>query len=137
MGLLSKDQIWAANDLSTVDVSVPEWGGEVRLKTLTGAERDQYEADSFKMHKGRQEANLSNLRARLVAMCAVDENGQPLFTRGDVLKLGQKSAIALERVFEAAARINGMSDEDVEVLAGNSEGGPNEGSTSDLPHISA
>lgn len=130
MALLSKDQIFTAQDLKTVDVSVPEWGGDVRVRTLTGAERDQYEADSIKTSKGKREVNLSNLRARLVAMCAVDEAGQPLFERGDVLKLGQKSAAALERVFEAAATLNGMSDEDVEELSGNSGGGQSESFTS-------
>lgn len=129
MGLLTKDQIWAAGDLITKDVPVPEWGGEVRLRSLTGAERDQYEADSIKTVKGKREHNLSNLRARLIAMCAVDENGQPLFTRGDVLRLGQKSAIALERLFDEATKLNGMSDEDVEELAGNSAGDQSDGST--------
>ena len=131
MGLLSKEQIWAAHDLRTVDVSVPEWGGEVRVKTLTGAERDQYEAESVKTNRGRREVNMSNMRARLIALCAVDEQGQLLFTRADVMKLGQKSAAALERVFEAAAKLNGMTDEDMEELAGNSESGQNGSSTSD------
>jgi len=131
VGLLSKEQIWAAHDLRTVDVSVPEWGGEVRVKTLTGAERDQYEAESVKTNRGRREVNMSNMRARLIALCAVDEQGQLLFTRADVMKLGQKSAAALERVFEAAAKLNGMTDEDMEELAGNSESGQNGSSTSD------
>lgn len=130
MALLSKNEILTANDLRTVDVSVPEWGGEVRVKTLTGAERDQYEADSVKI-KGNRRELVGNLRARLIAMCAVDENGQLVFTRADVLKLGQKSAPALERVFEAAANLNGMTDEDVEELAGNFDGTQDESSTSD------
>lgn len=131
MGLLSKEQIWAAGDLVTKDVPVPEWGGEVRLRSLTGAERDQYEADSIKTGKGgRREHNLSNLRARLIALCAIDDNGNPLFTRGDVMRLGQKSALALERLFDEATKLNGMSDEDVEELAGNSESGQSDSSTS-------
>lgn len=130
MALLSKNEILTANDLRTVDIPVPEWGGDVRVKTLTGAERDQYEADSVKI-KGNRRELVGNLRARLIAMCAVDENGQLLFTRADVLKLGQKSAPALERVFEAAASLNGMTDEDVEELAGNFDGTQGESSISD------
>lgn len=129
MGLLSKEQIWAANDLKTVDVSVPEWGGEVRVKTLTGYERDQYEADSVKI-QGNKRQMAGNLRARLVALTCVDDQGQLLFTRADVMKLGQKSAAALERVFEAAAKLNGMTDEDMADLEGNSESGQNGSSTS-------
>lgn len=130
MALLNKNQILTAQDLKTVDVSVPEWGGEVRVKTLTGTERDQYEADSVKI-KGNRREMTGNLRARLIAMCAVDENGQLMFTRADVMKLGQKSAPALERVFEAAANLNGMSEDDVEELAGNFDGTQNESSISD------
>lgn len=132
MALLSKLAILTADDLKTQDVPVPEWGGEVRVKTLTGAERDQYEADSVKTNRGgKREVNMTNMRARLIAMCAVDENGQLLFTRADVMKLGQKSAVALERVFDAAATMSGMSDDDVAELAGNFDGDQNESSTSD------
>lgn len=133
MALLSKVAIFAAQDLRTVDVSVPEWGGEVRVRTLTGSERDAFEAESVQVstgRKGSQQTVKANIRARLVAMCAVDEQGQLMFERGDVLKLGQKSAAALERVFDACARLNGMSDEDVAELEGNSESGQNGSSTS-------
>jgi hypothetical protein len=132
MALLSKNAILTADDLKTQDIPVPEWGGEVRIKTLTGAERDQYEADSVKTNRGgKREVNMTNMRARLIAMCAVDEQGQLLFTRADVMKLGQKSAVALERVFDAAATMSGMSDDDVAELAGNFDGDQNESSTSD------
>ncbi len=130
MALLTKEQIWAADDLKWEDVQVPEWGGAVRVKTLTGAERDQYEADSVKM-EGNRRKMVGNLRARLVALCVINEDGTPMFTRADVMKLGQKSAPALDRVFEVAARLNAMSDEDMDDLAGNSEGGQNESSISD------
>lgn len=130
MALLTKNEILTADDLHVEDIPVPEWGGEVRIKSLTGAERDQYEAESVKTNKGKREVNMANMRARLIAMCAVDEAGQLLFTRADVMKLGQKSAIALERVFDAAAKLNGMSDEDVDELAGNFDGTPDESSTS-------
>lgn len=130
MALLTKEQIWAADDLTWEDVSVPEWGGDVRVKTLTGAERDQYEAESVKMEGNRRKMT-GNLRARLVALTAINEDGTPMFTRADVMKLGQKSAAALERVFEVAAKLNGMTEEDMDDLAGNSESGQNESSTSD------
>ena len=40
--LLNKEQIQSVSDLETQDVEVPEWGGTVRLKSLTGAERDRF-----------------------------------------------------------------------------------------------
>ncbi|MEV0237559.1 hypothetical protein [Nonomuraea sp. NPDC050786] len=130
MALLSKDAIFTAQDLKTMDVSVPEWGGEVRVRTLTGRERDDFESESVTI-KGNKREMKTNLRARLVVKCAVDESGAPLFTPADVMKLGQKSAPALERVFEAAAKLNGMTDEDVADLEGNSDAVQSDGSTSD------
>lgn len=49
----------------------------------------------------------------------------------DVKALGRKSALALNRVFEVAQRINGLTEEDMEELAGNLENGQSEDSTSD------
>ena len=37
---LSKDQILGAVDFSFVEVEVPEWGGTVRIRGLSAAERD-------------------------------------------------------------------------------------------------
>ncbi len=44
MNLLPRDLIDGADDLPVEDVEVPEWGGAVRLRTLTGSERDGFEA---------------------------------------------------------------------------------------------
>ncbi len=51
MGLLTKDDILGADDLATEDVEVPEWGGCVRVRALTGTERDAFEAAMFRMPK--------------------------------------------------------------------------------------
>ena len=44
MPILNKAAILAAEDLKTETVAVPEWGGEVRVRTLTGTERDAFES---------------------------------------------------------------------------------------------
>lgn len=133
MALLSKEQIWAANDILVDEVEVPEWGGSVRVKGLSGRERDAFEAASLLASKKGQprEVNLKNLRARLIVASVVDENNQPLFDSKDVMRLGEKSAAALERVFEKAQKLSGMTDADVEDLAGNSDGDQSDSSTSD------
>lgn len=116
MALLTKDEILAADDLPTEDVEVPEWGGTVRVRTLTGAERDRFEESITQVKGGSVKTNYANLRARLVALCAVDEQGRRLFSDADAAALGRKSAAALDRVFIAARRLNGMSDADIEEM---------------------
>lgn len=129
--LLSRDQILGIQDLSFEDVPVPEWGGTVRIGMLTGTERDAFEQQLVTRQGKKTSVNLDNIRARLVALCAIGENGERLFSEKDVAQLGRKSAIALNRVFEVAQRLNGLTEEDIEELAGNSGGGQSEDSTSD------
>jgi hypothetical protein len=132
MALLSKDQILSADDRKTEEVEVPEWGGSVLIRTLTGRERDAFEATTVRTKGGKQEANYENFRARFVAECVVDENGKKLFgSRSEVLMLGNKSVAALQRVFNAAQELNGMSEDDVEELTEGFEQAPEEDSISD------
>lgn len=133
MSLLNRDAILTADDLTSEVVDVPEWGGQVRLRVLTGAERDKFEAS---ISADGKKINRENLRARFVVLCVVDDDGQRIFTDADASKLGLKSASALDRLFTKAQRMNGLSDEDVETLAGNSESATGGASTSDSPATS-
>ena len=131
MTLLTRDAILGAHDLPTEDLDVPEWGGTVRVRALTGAERDSFESSLVQVRNdGSKQFRLENVRARLVALTVVDENSERLFSDADVKALGAKSAAALERVWEAARRLSGLSDEDVEELAEGLDDGPSAASTS-------
>lgn len=120
--LLTKAAILAAQDLKHEDVEVPEWGGTVRVRGFSGAERDAFEAsfatpELYAAVKAKGPSAISeNIRARLVAFCAVDEAGALLFTDADVVELGKKSAAALDRVYAVAQRLNGLSNADVDEL---------------------
>jgi len=132
MALLSTDQILGADDLATEDVSVPEWGGEVRIKTLTGKQRDKFESSMVRINKaGKPEQNIENVRARLIQLCAINDEGLPLFTEKDIERLGAKSASNLDIVFAACQRLNGFTKEDIEDLAEGFGDAPSEDSTSD------
>lgn len=123
-GYLSRDAILAVDDVQFEDVDVPEWGGKVRVKSLTGRERDALES-SMIVGKGKNaNVNLNNLRAKLVARSVVDEDGKRLFNDDDIAALGAKSAAALTRVYEAAQRLSGITEEDVDELTKNSETAP-------------
>lgn len=129
--LLTKEQILKAKDAETRDVAVPEWGGTVRVRAMTGEERDRFEASIVQTRGRNVQRNLANIRAKLVACTVVDETGKLVFSFEDVTALGQKSAKALDRVYSAAAELSGISDNDVEEMAKNSEPGQSDGSISD------
>lgn len=128
--MLTRDLILQASDLPSETVLVPEWGGEVRVRGLTGKERDDYEtgiiASRIDQRTGKltQSMDLANVRARLIVRTVVDENGQRIFTDDDAEALGGKSASALAKVYEVAQKLSGMRAEDLDELAGKSARDP-------------
>jgi hypothetical protein len=120
---LRREDILNAPDILYEAVEVPEWGGTVRIRGLTGSERDEFEASIIQRRGKDIEANLKNIRAKLVSLAAVDEEGNRIFTEEDVVALGRKSARVLDRLFSVAQRLSGLSSEDVEDLAKNSVNG--------------
>jgi hypothetical protein len=73
---------------------------------------------------------LDNLRAKLVARAIVDETGKRIFADADIPALAGKSAAALNRVYEVAQRLSGITQEDVDELTKNSETAQSENSGS-------
>lgn len=121
---LSRDEILNADDLQYDVVEVPEWGSgkKVRIRSLTGTERDAWEATVMVTGKdGKQKMNMQNIRSKLCCLTIVDGSGNALFTFADVDLLGKKSAAALARVFEASSRLSQITKADVDELVGNSE----------------
>jgi hypothetical protein len=116
--VLSKEQILQADDLKRESVDTPEWDGEVLLRELRGRERDAFEEGSL---DSKRNVTMTNMRARLVAMSAIDEEGERLFTAKEATELGDKSATALNRLFEVCCRLSGITESDVDKLEKNSE----------------
>lgn len=133
--LLTAEEIFAADDLTTEIVEVPEWGGAVKVKALRGDERERYEASNGYV-KGDRWVPKGNAAARLVSISVVDDKGQRVFSDDDVVKLGRKSAAGLRRVVQVAQRLAGLTDADMEELEGNSGSGQSESSTSDSRSLS-
>lgn len=115
MSILTKDAILSAQDRTTKDIEIPEWGGTVRLSVISATDRDAWEQQVY----GGDKPNVSDFRARFVALCLVDEQGARMFTDKEVAQLGSKSATALSRVFKAAQKLNALSDDEVEAAEKN------------------
>ena len=117
--LLTKDAILQAQDSKLEKLEVPEWGGHVFIKSMSGTERDNFEAETYVTKGKKVEFNRENFRARLLVRTLCDESGSPIFARKDIDALGAKSAKALDRCFSVSQRINGLSAEDVDELTKN------------------
>lgn len=130
--ILDKKTILAANDVVKELVFVPEWGGEVWVRGMTGASRDKFEASIVQTKGKDQTVNMTNLRAKLASFTICDEQGQRLFSDADIMELSNKSAAALQRIFVVAQRLSGIGDDEVKELAEGLEENPLEDSASDL-----
>lgn len=116
--VLTALEILKAEDRKIESVDVPEWGGTVNVREMSGLERDKFD---MTVRDGEDKLNLENYRARLVAATACDEHGGLIFTLNQVVALGQKSSVVLSRVFRVAQRLNGMSAEAVKDAKKDSE----------------
>ena len=115
---LTKEQILGADDLKREEVEVKEWGGVVLVRELRGRERDAFEEGSLDKQRN---VKMTNMRARLVAMSAIDEEGERLFNAKEAEQLGEKSATALNRLFEVCCKLSGITEADVDTLEKNLE----------------
>ena len=111
--MLDRDAILSRVDLDVKEVHVPEWDGSVCVRGLTARERDSFETSIG------ASADLDNLRARLVVLTVCDAEGNRIFKDNDASELGKKNAQAVDRLFEVARSLSGMTDADVKELEGN------------------
>lgn len=103
---LSRDEILAVNDCRTVEVQVPEWGGSVLVRVMSGRDRDRFE---FMVQKDKDAGkSIDNFRAKFCASIVCDEQGKALFSEADIEALGNKSAAALDRILTRGLELAGM-----------------------------
>jgi hypothetical protein len=133
MTSLDAAAILNADDRKTKTITVPEWGGDVIVRELTGDERDSYEAAMTVQKGDRLEPNPIGTRARLVVRSLVGEDGARLFADNQAGALGQKSGGVLDRLWDEIAALSGMTPTAIADAEGNSETVPSDGSTSSEP----
>lgn len=112
---ITADDVRQSKDIVIEPVDVPEWGGRVYVRTLSGREKEKYlESVRKTIGKGRnatEKVILEESSAKLVAACTCDKTGRLIFTVKDVPMLASKSSKALDRVVEKASQLNGLDDE--------------------------
>ena len=114
MAVLSAEQILAAADAKTFEVSVPEWGGEIYIRVMSVGERDAHELEWLRC----KEKGVPNFRTKFLARVISDKDGNRLFNDHQIDALSKKSGSVMSRLFNEAMKFNAVSEEDVEELAG-------------------
>lgn len=121
---LTRDQILQAEDLPLIKLSIPEWGGDVFIRTMSGRTRDALEAGISAIKNDAQ--RLVNARAKYAASTLSDEKGNLLFNVNDpkdISLLTEKAGSALDRIFDFVLTHNKISEQDFEDTVKNSMSG--------------
>ncbi len=113
------DDLFAALTPKVEEIYVPELGKKIRVRAITGKERDAYEQSMVVGRGPNQTVNMRNARAKLAALAIAKEDGSRMFTDADAAKLGELPALALERIFDRARKMGGLTNEDMDDLTGN------------------
>ena len=140
---LNRDAILGAVDVQTEKVDVPEWGGDVIIRGLTGDELDAFQGSIRQFRpsldgKGMEPVLIQEgMRAKLLVKCLVDETGERLFTDQDAPALGAKNGAVIDKLYDIASRLSGLSEEEKAEMEGNSAAATDDSSTSSSPETSA
>lgn len=118
-------------------VDVPEWGEKLYVGIMSGDQRDAFESRMEELRRSRsnnkQRVDLRHMKATLVVFCVFDADGSLVFVLDDVERLNQGNAIAIQRLYRVAARLNKVWEQDLEDLVGNSDAAPSGSSGSSSP----
>lgn len=107
----------------SVDVTIKGKVHTVWMCTPTGRERDAFESSCLKEigvgKRKKRQHSLDDIRAKLVACCACEGDGNParVFTTADVEALTKINGLILDKLFEGASKVSGMTEDDVEELS--------------------
>lgn len=102
MQYLSADNILNADDFAYAEVDCPEWGGTVRIRSLSGGQRVTI--------KKAIDAGADDIDEMLCVMAIVDAEGKRILERKHIDKLASKNTAPVTRVAIRVLEISGMRD---------------------------
>lgn len=102
---LSADDILSAEDLTVTKVHIPEWKGTVRFRALSAFE-------AIRFQEGLAGPQRKEAWVKIFALCAVDADGQKLFTTDKMEALRKKSTPVFLRLQKMLMTLNGFTQPD-------------------------
>lgn len=133
MSSLTRDQILQAARNAKIErdeLTVPELGGKIFVRGMSGTERDEFE-EGLRIRKGKRagQNDLRNFRAKLAVKVIVTEEGQRILNDDDAAIFGKMPAGVLDRIISRCQELSGTAEEEVEDL-GNASGSEGSGASS-------
>lgn len=104
---------------TTIPLYVKAWGREVLLRDPSAADRDEWEV--FATNNRGQYALW---RAKVAQILLCDAAGRRLFTEKQLAEIGEKSAAAVNEIWEVGVKLFSVTDQEIEELEKNSDASP-------------
>lgn len=104
---LTADDILISDDIETLDVYVPEWKGTVQFRAMSAEAAIGFQDTLDKNNPQRKQSLV-----RLFQLCAVDRDGNTLFSSGKLEQIRKKSWPVLLRLQRPLMQLNGFAQKD-------------------------
>lgn len=119
--MFTKEELLAAKVArESVPVKVNGKTGTVWVRGMTGTERDSWEQTVFAKRKGAKDEVYPYYRASLIVRSVCDDKGARLFSDEDIVRVSEMPADILDDIYDVAARLSGISQEEVDRIEKNS-----------------
>lgn len=134
----SRDEFLSFDDVVIEKVHIKEMNADMHVRSLFATEKARWEYEPILINNNAKNgANAVSLtkdrmvtaRERLVELATCNEDGTRFFKDGDAAAIGKKNANIVSSLYDAAAKLSGISKADLEEVVKNSEPDPS-GSTS-------
>lgn len=109
---LSREELTAPWQSKVVEVPVPEKGeGAVMfVRSISAFERKGLEAMSSRYNQSKRYEDITDFNYLLLAMTISDEDGKRFFQDDELELIRKFPATVVDRLFTAAAELNGLND---------------------------
>lgn len=122
MDVLTREQILEAARNAKIErarLTVPELGGDIYVRGMSGKERDKFE-EGLRIRKGKRsgQTDLRNFRATFAVKVVVNEQGERLLNDSpeDVELFGKLPAGVLDRIIAKCTELSGKAEEEIDDL---------------------
>jgi hypothetical protein len=122
--ILTRDQLLEAARTARIErdrLYVPELGGDIWVRGMSGLERDKFE-EGLRIRRGRRagQTDMRNFRAQLAVRVIVDDQGNRLLNDLDADIFGKLPAGVLDRIIARCTELSGKAAEEIEDMGNDS-----------------
>jgi len=124
-----RDKIFAAKDIPSENLHVPEREVDLVIKGMTAGARVTLMQNAYDVKT--EQVNMSKVYPDVVVSCSYDpETDEPVFTDADKEALMNKSSAAIEKIADVGLRLSGIGKDQQDAAGKDSSSTPSDDTSS-------